>query len=125
MKSYEELYEIVKKSVSEKRFTHILGVVERAVEYSEIYNVNIEDAKISAILHDVAKEISQEESYKLLEKYGVELDEVEKKNFNLVHSKLGAAIAKYEYGASDDIVNAIKFHTTGRENMSILEKLFI
>ena len=55
MKSYEELYEIVKKSVSEKRFTHILGVVERAVEYSEIYNVNIEDAKISAISEIIFK----------------------------------------------------------------------
>ena len=123
MIKYDELYEITKKSVSEKRFIHILGVVERAVEYAEIYGVNIEEAKIAAILHDIAKEISQEESYKMLEKYNVKLDEIEKKNFNLVHSKLGAAIAKYKYNLSDDISNSIAYHTTGRANMSILEKI--
>ena len=55
MITYEELYEVVKQSVSEKRFNHVLGVVERAIEYAKIYNVNIEDVKIAAILHDIAK----------------------------------------------------------------------
>ena len=51
------------------------------------------------------------------------LDDIEKRNFNLIHSILGAEIAKNEYGLDDDIVNAIKYHTTGRENMSMLEKI--
>ena len=123
MVAYEELYEDVKKLVSEKRFNHILGVVERAEEYAKVYNVNLENARIAAVLHDIAKEIPQEQSYKMLSEYGVELDETEKKNFNLVHSKLGAAFAKYKYGLSDDIVNAICYHTTGRANMSMLEKI--
>ena len=66
MITYEELYGIVKESLSEKRFNHTLGVVERAVEYAEIYGVNKDDVKKAAILHDIAKEIPQEEAYKML-----------------------------------------------------------
>lgn len=123
MVKYEELYEIAKEKLSEKRFNHTLGVVDRAIQYAEIYNENIEKVKIAAILHDIAKEIPKEESYNMLEKCGVKLDDIEKRNFNLIHSILGAEIAKNEYGLDDDIVNAIKYHTTGRENMSMLEKI--
>lgn len=123
MVKYEELYEIAKEKLSEKRFNHTLGVVERAIQYAEIYNENIEKVKIAAILHDIAKEIPKEESYNMLEKCGVKLDDIEKRNFNLIHSILGAEIAKNEYKLDDDIVNAIKYHTTGRENMSMLEKI--
>ena len=123
MVKYEELYEIAKEKLSEKRFNHTLGVVERAIQYAEIYNENIEKVKIAAILHDIAKEIPKEESYNMLKKYGVKLDDIEKRNFNLIHSILGAEIAKNEYKLDDDIVNAIKYHTTGRENMSMLEKI--
>ena len=123
MISYEVLYDRVKCEVSAKRLKHIEGVVDRAVEYSKIYNVDIEDAKISAVLHDIAKEYSQEKSYEILKKYGYELDEIEKRNFNLIHGKVAGVIAKFEYGLKDDIVNAISFHTTGRENMSVLEKI--
>ena len=123
MITYDELYDVVKSEVSEKRFNHILGVVKRAIEYAQIYNANIEDVKVAAILHDIAKEYSEEKSYEILEKYGYNVDEVEKNNYNLIHSKVGSIIAKYEYGLSDDICNAIAFHTTGRSNMSMLEKI--
>ena len=123
MVKYEEFYEIAKEKLSEKRFNHTLGVVKRAIQYAEIYNENMEKTKIAAILHDIAKEIPKEESYNMLEKYEVKLDDIEKRNFNLIHSILGAEIAKNEYGLDDDIVNAIKYHTTGRENMSMLEKI--
>ena len=123
MTDYQTIYEDVKKAVSEKRFNHILGVVKRAEEYAKIYNINIEDVKLAAILHDIAKEIPKEESYKMLEEYGVELNEIEKKNFNLVHGKLGAAIAENKYNMPENIASAIRYHTTGKENMTILEKI--
>ena len=97
MVKYEELYEIAKEKLSEKRFNHTLGVVKRAIQYAEIYNENMEKTKIAAILHDIAKEIPKEESYNMLEKYEVKLDDIEKRNFNLIHSILGAEIAKNEY----------------------------
>jgi len=123
MVTYEELYERAKNELSEKRFKHTLGVVDRAIEYAEIYNVKVEDAKIAAILHDIAKEYSDEKSYEILKKYGYELDDVEKGNHKLLHGKVGAMIAKYEYGLSDEITDAISFHTTGRANMTTLEKI--
>ena len=123
MSIYEELYKDVKSRLSEKRFRHTEGVIKRAVEYAEIYNANLEDTKLAALAHDIAKEIPQEEALELVKKYGMELDEIEKVNFNLVHSKLGAEIVKEKYGFNEDIINAIKYHTTGRENMSILEKI--
>ena len=123
MSIYEELYNDVKNILSEKRFKHTEGVIKRALEYAEIYNVNIEDTKIAALAHDIAKELPQEEAFELVKKYNLELDEIEKVNFNLVHSKLGAEIVKEKYGFNEDIINAIRYHTTGRENMSILEKI--
>lgn len=123
MSIYEELYKDVKSRLSEKRFRHTEGVIKRAVEYAEVYNANLEDTKLAALAHDIAKEIPKEEALELVKKYGMELDEIEKVNFNLVHSKLGAEIVKEKYGFNEDIINAIKYHTTGRENMSILEKI--
>ncbi len=123
MSIYEELYEDVKSRLSEKRFKHTEGVIKRAVEYAKVYNANMEDTKLAALAHDIAKEIPQEEAFNLIKKYEIELDEIEKVNFNLVHSKLGAEIVKEKYGFNEDIINAIKYHTTGRENMSILEKI--
>ena len=123
MTVYEELYNDVKSRLSEKRFKHTEGVIKRSLEYAEIYGANIEDTRIAALAHDIAKQIPQEESFELLKKYNIELDEIEKENFNLIHSKLGAEIVKEKYGFNDDIINAIKYHTTGRENMSILEKI--
>lgn len=123
MSIYEELYEDVKSILSEKRFKHTEGVIKRAVEYAKVYNANMEDTKLAALAHDIAKEIPQEEAFNLIKKYEIELDEIEKVNFNLIHSKLGAEIVKEKYGFNEDIINAIKYHTTGRENMSILEKI--
>ena len=123
MSIYEELYEDVKSRLSEKRFKHTEGVIKRAVEYAKVYNANMEDTKLAALAHDIAKEIPQEEAFNLIKKYEIELDEIEKVNFNLIHSKLGAKIVKEKYGFNEDIINAIKYHTTGRENMSILEKI--
>lgn len=123
MLRYEEIYEIVKNKLSEKRFYHSECVVERCIEYAEIYGVDVEKMKIAGIAHDVAKEIPKEERISLAEKYGVELDDIEKINTPLIHAKLGAAIAKKDFGCSDDICEAIKWHTTGKENMSLMEKI--
>ena len=123
MIKYNELYNEVKSMLSEKRFKHSEGVVKRAIEYAEIYNVDIEIVKLTAIAHDIAKELNVEDKKGYIEEYNIELDEIEINNHNLLHAKIGAYICKNKYGFTDDMVNAIKYHTTGRENMSILEKI--
>ena len=123
MLKYEEIYEIVKSKLSDKRFYHSVCVVERCIEYAKIYGVDLEKIKIAGIVHDIAKEIPKEEQYNLAQKYNIELDEIEKLQTPLIHSKLGAVIAKKEYNCSDDICEAIKYHTTGKENMNLMEKI--
>lgn len=123
MIKYEDLYNDVKSKLSEKRFKHSEGVVKRAIEYAKIYNVDIETVKLVAISHDIAKELSEEENRKYIEEYGIKLDDMEKKNHNLLHAKIGAYICMNQYGFSEEMANAVRFHTTGRENMSMLEKI--
>lgn len=123
MIEYEKLCNEVKKRVSEKRFKHSEGVVKRAVEYARIYNVDVDTVKLVAIAHDIAKELTNEEVNKYVQKYNIELDNIEKMNQNLIHAKIGAYICQNEYGFTDSMINAIKYHTTGRANMSVLEKI--
>lgn len=120
---YEELYEHVKNKLSEKRFNHSERVVKRAIEYAKIYNVDIEMVKLVAISHDIAKELSEEENQEYISKHNIKLDDIEKENKSLLHAKIGAYICKEKYGFTEDMVNAVMYHTTGRENMSILEKI--
>lgn len=123
MIKYEQLYNEVRKRLSEERFKHSEGVLKRAIEYAEIYNVDIGTIKLVAIAHDIAKELTDEENDAYIKKYHIELDKIEKENKNLVHAKIGAYICKNEYDFTEDMFNAVKYHTTGRENMSILEKI--
>lgn len=123
MIEYEELYKIVKERLSEERFRHSEGVVKRAVEYAEIYSVDKEIVKLVAIAHDIAKELTEEEFEKYINMYNIELDDIEKLNKSLLHAKIGAYICQNEFGFNSDMVNAVMYHTTGRENMSMLEKI--
>lgn len=123
MVEYEELYKVVKERLSEERFKHSEGVVKRAVEYAEIYGIDKEITKLTAIAHDIAKELTEEEFLENITKYNIELDEIERLNKSLLHAIIGAHICKNEFGFNNDMFNAVRYHTTGRENMSMLEKI--
>lgn len=123
MIEYDELYKIAKETLSEKRFKHSEGVVERALEYARIYGANESEVKLVAIAHDIAKELPKEDIIKYAESIELDLDEIEKQNLKLPHAKIGAKICETKYGFTEDMVNAIKYHTTGRADMSILEKI--
>lgn len=123
MINYEELYLIAKEKLSDERFKHSEAVVKRAIEYAKIYGVDEKTAKITAIAHDIAKELTAEEEAFYIKKYNIKLDEIEKQNHSLVHAKIGAVICQKEYGFSLDMANSVKYHTTGKENMTILEKI--
>ena len=123
MISYEELKKIAQEKLKDKRFIHTLGVEKRAIEYALIYKVDIETVKLIAIAHDIAKQLTPEEENEYLKKYNIELDEIEKMNHNLLHAKIASYICKYEYGFTDEMCDAVKYHTTGRPAMSLLEKV--
>ena len=120
---YEEIENDVKSVLSEYRFTHSSGVAKKAVELAKIYGVQEETAKKVGIAHDIAKEMTDEEMLEYVKNNNIEIDEIETVKPSLLHGKIGADIAAKKYGFTEDMVNAIKWHTTGRENMSMLEKI--
>ncbi len=120
--SFLEKY--IKKSLSEKRYLHSMGVVSEAAKLALHYNVSPEKAQIAAVLHDIAKEYPSAQKRKLCKEYGIKLDEVLKEQLDLAHSFLAAEIATAQFQVKDEeILNAIRFHTTGRRCMSLLEKI--
>ena len=94
-----------------------------AVELAKIYGENEEEAEFAGLIHDIAKEMPKDEIKEYVKSHNIEVDEVEEKRVGLLHAKIGANIAKEEYGASEKIVNAIKYHTTGNVDMDMFAKI--
>ena len=123
MISIEEANVLVKETLSEKRYNHSICVMERCAEYAKDLNVDIQKAKLMGILHDIAKEMPSEEKIKYCMENGIDIEDIERVHVTLLHGKIAAHIAKEKYGLDDELSNAIKYHTTGRENMTIWEKI--
>lgn len=123
MKQYREVYEEVIKRLSEYRVYHSECVAKRCVELAKVYKVDKEAAQLIGIVHDIAKEIPNDEKIKYCEEHNLSIDEIERENPGLLHGKIGADIAKREFGFSEDLCSAIKYHTTGKANMSLLDKI--
>lgn len=106
-----------------KRVAHVKGCEEEAVRLARRWGADEEQAREAGILHDITKKEKLDEQLRLCEKYGIILDEVERTEGKLLHSKTGAGIAKFEFGCDDEVYNAIFWHTTGKEDMTLLEKV--
>ncbi len=120
----ETIEKKIKEMLPQKRYRHSLNVANCAVKLSEIYGYNKEKAYIAGITHDCAKYLNKEEVKYYVDKYKIDLDELEKDNLALSHSLIGSYIAKYEFEINDeDILSAIRYHTTGKENMNLIEKI--
>lgn len=114
----------LKNNLSDKRFKHSLGVRDSSIELALKYGFDAEKARIAGLIHDAAKEKTIEELVAIATKNGYILDDVSKSSPSIMHGFASKIIAKEEMGVEDeDILNAIEFHTTGRKNMSPLEKI--
>lgn len=119
----EEITKDVKNTLSEKRYIHCIGVMEQAAYLAKKYGYDIDIARVVGIAHDIAKEIPEEEKLKYVEQNNIEIDKIESVNIGLLHAKIGADICKKKYNFTEEMQNAIKYHTTGDENMNILAKI--
>lgn len=119
----EKIIKIVENKLSEKRFNHSKCVMERCEEIAKQLEYDVEIAKKVGIAHDIAKEIPNEEKIEYTKKNNIEIDEIELNNPTLLHAKIGADISIKEFGFSKEMAKAIRAHTTGIENMSILDKI--
>lgn len=110
--------------LSDKRYRHSVNVMDTAVKLAVKYGEDSEKAALAGLLHDCAREIRGVEVFEACRKYNIPVDYVSKAQPELLHGSIGAGLAKEEYDVSDEsVLDAIRFHTTGRENMSMLEKI--
>lgn len=118
-----KIQEIVKQRLSEKRYNHSICVMERCEELANKFNVDLNTAKKIGIAHDIAKELTAEEKLEYVEKNNINIDEIEKENTGLLHAKIGSDICIKEFGFTKEMADAIKAHTTGLPDMTLLSKI--
>nr|WP_297706158.1 bis(5'-nucleosyl)-tetraphosphatase (symmetrical) YqeK [uncultured Butyrivibrio sp.] len=120
----QRLRKELQKELKPDRFDHTLGVAYTAASMAFVYGADVEKALIAGMLHDCAKCMSHEEQVRICEKNKIDITEVERKNHSLLHAKVGMYLARARYDVYDtEILNAIRWHTTGREDMTLLEKI--
>lgn len=119
----EDIKNVLKNKLSEKRFYHSLCVMDMCEKLAIHYNVNTYNAKLVGLAHDIAKEIPSDEKIKYAKENNIFIDDVELLSLGLLHAKIGADICKKQFGFSDELCKAISLHTTGGENMDMLSKI--
>ena len=120
----EQYIEIIRQRLSDYRFRHSLCVAEEAKRLALLFGANPDKAYTAGILHDIMKDTDKETQLQILADYGVELDEVEKDAPMLWHARCGEVFLRHILGVTDEeILSAVRYHTTGRSGMSLLEQV--
>ncbi len=122
--SIRDLKKEMKKSMDDSRYEHTLGVMYTSAALAMRYGYDIERAQLAGLLHDCAKCMPNAKKLKTAEKNGLEITDLERKNPFMLHAKVGELLARKKYDIDDEeVLGAIRWHTTGRPNMSLLEKI--
>ncbi len=119
----EELIEHVSSQMPARRWSHTLGVMQSAIELAERYGADPARAELAAIIHDVAKYWPVQRQAAVIADNGLDADLL---NYDapMWHSEVGAYVAEHDYGIEDrEVIDAIRYHTSGRENMTLLDKI--
>ncbi len=124
--SFEEIKKLIASRLSDKRFAHTMGVVESAVKLAERYGADVEKARMAALLHDCAKEYSEDKKRALCEIWDIPTDDILAKKISITHSLLGAESARRDFYITDnEILRAIRYHTTGFKDMTLMDKIIM
>ncbi len=114
----------LKDKLTEKRFVHSLNVAESSKELAKIYGYDEEIAYTAGLVHDCCKDTPAGLQLSYMLENGAELTEIEISTAKLYHAMCGSIYVKKEFGIENqDVINAVRYHTTGRKNMSLLEKI--
>ena len=116
----------IHRYLDEKRCLHSVNTAKEAVKLAKKFGCDEEKACTAGILHDIAKCLDEKDMLKLAKKYDIEIDGYCKINKELFHGTLGAEIVKNELKVFDgEILNAIRCHTTGKKDMTLLDKIIL
>ena len=114
----------LKKNMDESRYEHTLGVMYTAGALAMRYECDLDKALLAGLMHDCAKCMPNAKKLKVAEKHGLEITEIEQKNPFMLHAKVGALLAEKKYDIEDqEVLSAIRWHTTGKPDMTLLEKI--
>jgi predicted HD superfamily hydrolase involved in NAD metabolism len=120
----QQIIKYLKDALSNQRYEHSLRVRDTSVELAKHYGADPNKASLAGLVHDCAKNMKDEEIINIIEKYGHNIEGIYKRTPNLMHGLAGALIGRHIMGIEDeDVFNAVCYHTTGRKNMTILEKI--
>ena len=112
------------KYLDEDRFQHTMGVMYTSACLAMVHGYDIKDAQVAGLLHDCAKCIPAKKKLKICKDNKIPVTDFEREHTFLLHAKVGAWVAREKYGVTDpEILSAITWHTTGKENMTLLEKI--
>ena len=120
---FEKLRDLSLSLHKKSRVPHAEGVCETAREMAKRFGADEALAARAGILHDVTKALNKTQQLALAEKLGVQLTEFERQNPQLLHAKTGAAAARALFGECEEVASAIAWHTTGKPDMTKLEKI--
>ena len=115
----EQAYAMLKP----KRVRHVQGTEEEAVRLAFRWGADVELAREAAILHDITKKLDHEAQLRIVAEYGMLIDTLTRESGKLLHAKTGAILAKEKFSVSDEVYQSIAYHTTGRGDMLLLEKI--
>lgn len=120
----KDLKKDLKKEMDDSRFEHTMGVMYTCAALAMRYGYDLDKAMLAGLMHDCAKCMPNAKKLKMAEKNHLEISELERKNPFMLHAKLGALLAKKKYDIDDEeILSAIRWHTTGRPDMTLLDKI--
>ncbi len=119
----DQLEQVVISLLKPSRVKHVLGCRDTAVELAKRWGADVTDAARAGILHDVTKAIDGPLQLTLCAAYGKLLDDFSKRYPKTLHALTGSMVAKRIFGENEAVVSAIEFHTTGRADMTLLEKI--
>lgn len=120
---FEKLEEISLSLHKPKRVAHVRGCGETAAALAEHYGADVTDARRAGILHDITKALTSKEQLQLAEDYQMPMTDFERAYPKLLHAKTGAVIAREVFGENEAVCEAIKWHTTAKADMTLLEKI--
>jgi predicted HD superfamily hydrolase involved in NAD metabolism len=122
--NFESYQSAIRSLLGDQRYKHSLCVARAAVRLARQYGADEKKAETAGILHDIMKDLPREEQKKLICQYGILLTEVEQNTPKLWHAILGAEYIRRKLGVTDpEILEAVRYHTTGREKMALLDKI--
>ncbi|MBR3961728.1 MAG: bis(5'-nucleosyl)-tetraphosphatase (symmetrical) YqeK [Clostridia bacterium] len=121
---YNKYKDILKERLNEKRYFHSLCVADEAKRLAILYGADAEKAFFAGLLHDITKNAPENEQLQMFEVFGIIADSITQKSHKLWHAVTGAAYIKNILGITDEeVLSAVRYHTTAKRGMSLLEKI--